>query len=130
MEGACSSNASDISYQQIRDNCWYGIYGGFNVVLMKDCGYVNASKLCADGGKRLYNWMRSKASQALIRDIEEDLALGDSKTQIQFCHSNALQLQRTMMTRDLYVVRTAIQNWFHISPFGYQSHSHARLLEF
>ena len=42
---------ADIAYEQIDGIFWYGSYGVFRVVIMKDCGFINASRLCGDGGK-------------------------------------------------------------------------------
>ena len=69
---------SQIAYHQISGNYWYGIYGEFNVVLMKDCGYVNVTKLCADGGKRFSNQDANKTSQALIHALEDMLGMDEA----------------------------------------------------
>src|SRR3977135_4533587 len=59
-------NLSDIAYEQIEGNFWYGCYGVFRVVMMKDCGFINARKLCADGGKDLQHWHENKSSKELL----------------------------------------------------------------
>jgi len=48
---------SDICYEQIRDNYWYGQYSKFKVVINKSNGYINATKLCIDGGKQFKKWL-------------------------------------------------------------------------
>src|SRR3977135_718982 len=53
----------DICYEQIKSNYWYANYHGFKVVMMKSNGYINATKLCADGGKSFYNWLALKRSK-------------------------------------------------------------------
>ena len=60
---------SEISYQHICDNYWYGMYGDFNIILMKDCGFVNVTKLCKDGGKDLCDWSRNKSSKELLQAL-------------------------------------------------------------
>src|SRR3977135_4146059 len=34
--------------------------------MMKDCGFINARKLCADGGKDLQHWHENKSSKELL----------------------------------------------------------------
>jgi hypothetical protein len=64
---------SDICFEQIQGNFWYGQYGQFKVVMMKDSGYVNASKLCKDGGKLFKNWLANDSSKRLIQALEDEL---------------------------------------------------------
>src|SRR3977135_3532532 len=53
----------DICYEQIKGNYWYANYHGFKVVMDKSNGYINATKLCVDGGKSFYNWLALKRSK-------------------------------------------------------------------
>jgi len=64
---------SDICYQQIRDDFWMAKYAELDVLIMKDCGWVNASKLCNDGGKRFRDWKRLEQSKRLIHALENEL---------------------------------------------------------
>jgi hypothetical protein len=41
----------DVCFEQIQDQYWYGLYGDFKIIIDKDTGYFNATKLCQDGGK-------------------------------------------------------------------------------
>src|SRR3977135_2296241 len=66
-------NLSDIAYEQIEGNFWYGCYGVFRVVMMKDCGFINATKLCADGGKDLSYWFANQISKELMRCLSMKL---------------------------------------------------------
>src|SRR3977135_3224611 len=56
----------DICYEQINGNYWYASYLGVKVVMDKSNGYINASKLCIDGGKRFDNWIRNKHNQGML----------------------------------------------------------------
>src|SRR5277367_4321416 len=67
------NSISAICYEQISGNYWYGQYGDFKVILMKDSGYVNATKLCKDGGKRFYHWLANDTSKRLIKALEAQL---------------------------------------------------------
>jgi hypothetical protein len=66
---------STICYQQIKDNFWYAQYGEFTVVMMKDRGYINATKLCKDGGKDFRHWKENATAKALISTLEQQLRL-------------------------------------------------------
>jgi hypothetical protein len=57
---------NSVTYKQICDNYWFGYYDDFSVVLMRDCGFINATKLCKDSGKKLCDWKRTRHSQELI----------------------------------------------------------------
>ena len=58
---------SDIAFQEICDNYYLGQFDEFSIVIMKDSSWVNASKLCRDGGKQLKNWLRLDHSKELMR---------------------------------------------------------------
>ena len=60
---------SEIAFEQISGNYWYGQYGDFKVIMMKDCGYVNATKLCTDGGKEFNKWARLEHSKLLTHAL-------------------------------------------------------------
>src|SRR5271156_2620004 len=77
---------SDIAYEQIVGNFWYAAYGPFRVVMMKDTGYINASKLCSSGGKEYKSWSRLQSSQQLINAVERHQALVN--TQVSFVDQN------------------------------------------
>src|SRR3981189_2598861 len=66
---------SEIAFEQIDGNFWHAAYGPFRVVMMKDTGYINATKLCSSGGKNYCDWSRLKGSHELINAIENKLAL-------------------------------------------------------
>ena len=74
---------SEVSYQHICDNYWYGMYGDFNIILMKDTGYVNATKLCKDGGKDLWDWSRNKSSKELLHALSFKLSAIEASGNIQ-----------------------------------------------
>ena len=70
---------SDICYEQIKDNFWFGSYGEFKVVMMKDCGWVNATKLCYDNGERLHKWLRLDSTKELINYLETENMHDDAR---------------------------------------------------
>src|SRR5271156_2847535 len=66
---------TDIAFEQISGNYWYAAYGPIRVVMMKDTGYINATKLCSSGGKDYRSWSRLQSSQELINAVERHQAL-------------------------------------------------------
>ncbi|QGM48853.1 N1R/p28-like protein [Magpiepox virus] len=45
-------------------------YDDFEIVVMKENGYVNATKLCILGNKRLSDWLNMESTKELIREAE------------------------------------------------------------
>ena len=64
---------SDMAYDQIEGKFWYGCYGVLRVVMMSDCGFINASRLCASGGKNLSERCSNKSSKDLLRCLATKL---------------------------------------------------------
>jgi len=69
-----SNNLSNIIFKSINEDFGYGMYGPFKVIIMKKNGYVNATKLCADGGKQFKHWLENKQSQEIIKYYEKPSA--------------------------------------------------------
>jgi hypothetical protein len=66
----------DITINQIQGNFWLGAYGELRLPMMKDCGFVNATKLCTDAGKRYDKWARLQSSTELMNTLKEMLGAG------------------------------------------------------
>jgi hypothetical protein len=64
---------SQITFEQIKDNFYYGAYGEFRVIVDKSNGYVNATKMCASAKKNYYHWSQNKSSQHLIQTLQNNL---------------------------------------------------------
>jgi KilA-N domain len=60
------ASLNDICYEQIKDNFYYGIFGDFKLVVDKETGCFNATKLCSSGGKKFGNWTRLEKSKKLV----------------------------------------------------------------
>ena len=67
---------ADIAYEQIAGKFWYGSYGVFRVIIMKDCGFINATRLCSDGGKELKHWYENQISKELLQCLATKLGEG------------------------------------------------------
>ena len=67
------SPLSQIAYELIEGDFWFGKYGPFNVTIHSKTGYINATKLCGDGGKQFRHWKENKSSQELIAALSDEL---------------------------------------------------------
>src|SRR3981189_2574596 len=66
---------SEIAFKQTSNNFWYGAYCEFRVIMMKDSGYINTTKMCSSGGKEYSEWIKNKSGKELIQALENMLAL-------------------------------------------------------
>src|SRR3977135_1818622 len=66
---------SELVFDQIEGNFWFAAYGPFRVIMMKDTGYINATKLCSSGGKEYKEWIKNKSSKELMHALEDNMAL-------------------------------------------------------
>ena len=57
---------SNCIYEHIKDTFYYGLFGDFRLVIDKSTGFFNATKLCDQGGKNLFNWKRLEKSKRMI----------------------------------------------------------------
>jgi FtsZ-binding cell division protein ZapB len=72
------ASLNDICYEQIKDNFYYGLFGDFKLVVDKNTGCFNATKLCNDGGKKFTNWSRLEKSKRLLEYYRSSLTSGGS----------------------------------------------------
>ena len=69
-----------IKNEQIKDNFYYGLFGNFKLVVDKNTGCFNATKLCNSGGKRFRDWTKLEKSKKLMgyyKDRRDDHCGGD-----------------------------------------------------
>lgn len=57
---------SRIIYEDINEKFGYGEYLGFKVIIMKENGYINATKMCKQIGKRFKDWNENKKTQEYL----------------------------------------------------------------
>ena len=60
------SNLNEIVYEAVNGEYGWGKYGEFRVLIRRRDGYVNATKLCSDGGKVFGEWSKTKTSRVLV----------------------------------------------------------------
>jgi len=84
---------SQIATEQIRDNFYQSQYCGFSVVINKENGFINATKLCSDGNKNFRHWNETKQAKelhlALANHIQSIEIFGEDArqpwTMAQYC---------------------------------------------
>ena len=62
------------SYAQlnsINDDYYWGNYFDLKVIIMKENGYINATRLYKDNNKRFDNWLRRESSKQLLNEISK-----------------------------------------------------------
>ncbi|CCU56434.1 N1R/p28-like protein [Mythimna separata entomopoxvirus 'L'] len=62
---------NDICYEHIKDSFYYGLFGDFKLVIDKNTGCFNATKLCRTGGKEYKEWSKINKSIEYIKYLEE-----------------------------------------------------------
>ena len=60
-----------LEYEKINDVYSKAKYAGFDVIMNMETGYINATKLCADGGKQMKNWIRNDCNKELIEYFDK-----------------------------------------------------------
>ncbi len=68
-----SNDIRNIIFEDINDDYAYGKLGPFDVMMMKKNGFINATKLCNDAGKRFKHWGENNFSKELIREAKNEL---------------------------------------------------------
>jgi hypothetical protein len=59
----------DLIFENINDKYAWGNYGEFKVMIMRENGYVNVTKLCKDGGKEFRFWRRLDMANNFIEEV-------------------------------------------------------------
>lgn len=73
------NNIKNIIFEDLNDEYAYGKLGPFKVLIMKENGYINATKLCNNAGKEFQFWMENKSSKELIKEVRSVGIPTDSK---------------------------------------------------
>ena len=63
---------SQVCYKQIEGDYWYGWYLDLRIVINKQTGYVNASKLCTDHKKQFHHWTQNNQTKKLIQAFSSE----------------------------------------------------------
>lgn len=66
---------TETEFESIGNEYYKGTYAGFKVLIMKENGYINASKLCKDGDKMFGHWHEKQGSKDLIIELASSIDL-------------------------------------------------------
>ncbi|AGD93036.1 putative KilA-N domain-containing protein [Megavirus lba] len=95
----------NISYKEINDKYSWGRYGSFKVIIMKENGYINATKLIhlASDKKKLNDWTRGKQAEEYITELSCDTGLTAAEILIPITTSskNLTEIRGTYCHPDL-----------------------------
>jgi len=69
---------TNLAYESINEKYSRAKYGEFDIIMDMSNGYINATKLCTDGNKKIYNWMENKSNKELIKYFEIDCGAQNS----------------------------------------------------
>jgi len=68
-------NLSELIYESVSDEYGWGKYGDFKVLIRRKDGYINASKLCKDGGKLIGNWSQMQGSKQYVEEFKGSIGI-------------------------------------------------------
>ena len=88
----------DICYQQIHDDYCFASYSDLNVIMHKTSGWINATKLCRDGGKLVKNWLRLEHTKKLINVIQNEHL--PNSNNLSSAHIRADACKTVLLNRD------------------------------
>jgi hypothetical protein len=60
-----------LAFESIDDTHSKALYGDFTVTMNTTNGYINATKLCADGGKEMKHWLENKGNKEMVKCFGE-----------------------------------------------------------
>ena len=66
-----NNTITKLEYEKINDVYSKAKYAGFDVIMNMETGYINATKLCSDGGKQMKNWLRNDCNKELIEYFDK-----------------------------------------------------------
>lgn len=90
----------NIIYEDINDEYGRGKYGDFDIIIMKKNTYINATKLCKEGGKRFSNWSRLDHSKEFM-DTLNGLLRSEQAIAIKINDTSENELRGTYVHQDL-----------------------------
>jgi KilA-N domain len=82
--------STEIRYELIKDEFWYADYLGFKIVMIRNIGYINGTKLCEKGGKKIKDWLNNSNNQDLIMYFNKNI--NGSFTSLVKCRSVCMEM--------------------------------------
>lgn len=78
-----TAEVARVTFEPINEKYSNARYGEFDVIMDMTTGYINATKLCAQGGKLMKNWLSNDSSKELMKELEETINLSlENQTKI------------------------------------------------
>ena len=78
------SNLSEVCYEHITSDYYWGNYIGFKVIINWETNYFNATKLCSQNGKQFKSWNANDSSKTLINTLYNGIQWRTRNTGVQF----------------------------------------------
>lgn len=88
-------NMSTHIFTPITDRFGYGKYLDVEIVIDSDTGYINASKLCKQNGRRLAKWFENTTTEELIKEWSSRNRGPNSDPYYEIDRSNLIGLVKT-----------------------------------
>ena len=120
---------NNIIFQDINDQYAYGQYMSLRVIIMKENGFVNATKLCDDAeGKRYRNWNRTQNAQEMIKEVARSemsdpeiiINNGDPLTSGTYVHADLIPHIASWCSAKFAIKVSKIVNEYAINSFKNQ----------
>jgi len=111
---SCSSIEKPVC-NKITDRYWYGSYKEITLVVDKETGSFNATKLCRLKGKLFSNWRKNKKSNELIAQLQ-NIVGGDVCYEIKGDNRNAIVNQISGTYLHKYLL-TSFTLWLSVDLF-------------
>lgn len=93
---------NQLAYEKINKKYSKAKYGQFDVIMDMKTGYINASKLCSDGGRNMYKWLENKSNKELIKNMKNSSVYFDRE--ILYCIKGGInELRGTYVHPDLLI---------------------------
>jgi hypothetical protein len=86
---------NDLVFENINDKYAWGNYGEFKVMIMKENGYINVTKLCKSGGKEFFSWKRLDIADKFLDDVSSALHIPKNDILITINGGNQTLLRGT-----------------------------------
>ena len=64
-----------VTFESVDNDYQWGYYFQFKVLIITQNGYINATKLCKDGGKQFKHWLDNQGSKDLINEFESSAGI-------------------------------------------------------
>ncbi|KAF9342854.1 hypothetical protein BGX26_006719, partial [Mortierella sp. AD094] len=67
--------APTVKFDPVNEGFYWGAYGEFKVLVMRDNGYINITKLCKIKDKHLPHWLETQSAKELIEELRSSVVI-------------------------------------------------------